>query len=124
MKILLCTIIMLSMISLSSRTSHAEGLSTLIEMGKSQKEMEKTANKETKRFQAVKKAVNNAKIKKGQSQDSIRKKFGEPVIIIAGKNSQEKWVYKPGYATFFDKNKIYLSFDADKKLSGIKVINK
>ena len=99
---------------------YAEGLSTLIEVGKSQNAMQKTLDKETKSFEALKKAIQKGAIKKGESQDVIKKRYGEPVIILPDKQYAKKWVYKPGYATWFDGVRIYLFFDDDKKLKKIK----
>lgn len=102
---------------------YAGGLSALIKLGKSQKEMQKTLNEETKTFKVVKNGIVAEKIKKGQSQDLIREQYGEPVVIISEKNDTEKWVYKPGYASHFDNIKIYLHFDGAKRLKEIKILN-
>ena len=103
---------------------YAKGLSTLIEVGKSQAAMEKELKKETKTFQAIKNAVESGGIKKGQSQKFIEKKYGEPVIILKEKGGVEKWLYKPGNVSHFGGIKIYLFFNTDKKLTGIKMLKR
>lgn len=101
---------------------YADGISTLMEVSKSQDAIEKDLEKETKAFKAVKRAIEEGSIIKGESQRSIRERFKEPVVILPGKDGTEKWIYKPGYASFFDAIKIYLFFDSDKKLTGIKML--
>ncbi|MFH0732897.1 MAG: hypothetical protein V2A72_08300 [Candidatus Omnitrophota bacterium] len=102
---------------LSFATScYAEGLSSLAEAAKAADDAQKTLAAETKIYEAVKKAIENDQIKQGQSQDEIRKLYGEPLVIIQEKNNIEKWVYKPGHATYFDNVKTYLFFDENKSL--------
>ena len=101
---------------------YAEGLSTLMQLSKSQDAMERELENETNVFKAVKRAIENGSIAKGQSQRFIRERLKEPVVILPKDDGTEKWVYKPGYATFFDGIKIYLFFDSDKKLTGIKML--
>lgn len=115
-------IIVLFFIMLFSFTAriHAEGLSTLAEVGKDQAAMQKALDEETKSFRAIRKAIEKGTINKGESQDAIKRSYGEPVIILPDKKHDEKWIYKPGYASWFDGIKIYLYFDSDKKLEGIK----
>ena len=109
---------------LSATTSYANGLSALIGIGKSQAAMQETLKKETKAFEAIKKAIETGAIKKGAPQDSIRSRYGKPVVIISKEGKPEKWVYKPGYATHFGGVKIYLFFDEAKKLTGIQILNR
>ena len=99
---------------------YAEGLSTLAEVGKSQEAMQKALDKETKSFEAIKKAIEKDVIKNGVSQDVIKKRYGNPVVILPDKQYTERWVYKPGYASWFGGIKIYLFFNGGKKLVGIK----
>lgn len=100
------------------------GLGALIEVGKNQAAMQKALDKETKAYEAVKKGMEKGKIKKGDSGDLIRKRYGEPVIALSDKIYAEKWLYKPGWASHFDGIKIYLFFDSDKKLCAIKAVNR
>jgi len=101
----------------------AEGLSTLSAVGKTQQEMQKAVNKETKSFRSVKKALETGDLKKGEDQKEIHRLYGDPVITLPHDKGMEKWVYKPGNASFFNGTKIYLFFDKDKKLAGIKMLN-
>ena len=113
--------VILLVILLFTANSYADGLGSLSEVGKNQDEMVRVLNKETKIYQAVKKAVETGTIKEGQPQDSILDTYGEPVIVLKEYDDIEKWVYKPGHATYFDSTKIYLFFGADKKLKKIEV---
>lgn len=110
-------------VSLIASNCYGEGLSTLAAYGKVQEKMQKVLDSETKAFNAVKKGIENGSIKKGQAQDYIEKRYGKPVIAIPDKEYPEKWVYKPGYATWFDGIKIYLYFDQYQTLMGVKIIN-
>ena len=103
--------------------AYPDGLSSLAKVGKSQGSMAKALKGETKTFERVRKAIENARIKAGQPRDLIRKQYGEPVVIIAEENEIERWVYKPGYASFFDNNKIYLFFDGRGELESIRVFD-
>lgn len=105
-------------------TLHAEGLNTLIEVGKSMGEIAKESEAETKRFDAVKKGIQTGRIVKGQSRDSILKEYGEPVIEKA-KTKREPYamVYKPSSASFFEGIKIYLYFDDNGFLTDTKIVN-
>jgi len=105
-------------------TCHAEGLGTLSDLGKDQDEMAGALKGETKNFLKVKDAVTKGDIKIGISQDLIRNQYGDPVVAMRETGSLEKWVYKPGHASYFDKNKIYLLFDENKLLKEIKIISK
>ena len=111
-------------LSLTSSSVYADGLGTLIQVGKSQDAMERALRQETKVYEAVKKGVETGTIDKGETQDAIRKNYGDPVVVLSEKNNTEKWVYKPGYTSHFDGIKIYLFFDEDKKLIGIKMLNR
>lgn len=116
-------VIITASILLFSGYAFAEGLDTLIEVGRGQAEIAREARDETRNFEAVKQAVENESIQKGQSKDRIRDRYGVPVIEFPkDKNRDETWIYKPGKASFFDGPKIYLIFGDDGILSGIKVV--
>ena len=106
-----------------SFSAFAGPLFELMAVGESQKAMEKELAKETKAYKAVKRAIEKGRIKKGESVDEIRRKYGAPVITLSDRQYAEKWVYKPGYASFFDGIKIYLFFDEDKTLKGVKIMS-
>lgn len=84
--------------------------------------MQKAERRETKAFLAVKKALEDGNLKKGQSGEAIREQYGEPVVILRDKDGTEKWIYKPAYSTHFSGIKIYLFFNKN-TLTGIKVLN-
>jgi len=102
----------------------AEGLDTLIEVGKSMQEIAKETDRETASYKAVKQAVETGVIKEGVNQDFIVQRFGEPVVSVSQKEDSERWVYKPATDDFFKGSKIYLIFGADKMLKEIKVVEK
>lgn len=120
MKILYLIIIFIFLLYTSG--AYGEGLPALIEVAESQKEMQKAVDGETESFLAVKRALETGNLQKGQSQHLIRAEYGAPVIILHDKSGLEKWVYKPGYASYFGGIKIYLFFD-NKALTGIKMLN-
>jgi hypothetical protein len=92
---------------------YAEGLGTLIEVAKSQKEMQRSYDEETKVFERVQSAVERGEIKKGDSKDDILRKYGEPVVILQDKEKGgEKWVYKPASSTFFEGVRVKIFFDS------------
>lgn len=80
----------------------AEGLGTLIELGRSQADIQKQYAQETRTFEVVKKAIESGAIKKGQDKDSIRGKYGDPVVIVNDLDGKhEDWIYKPADSSFF-----------------------
>ncbi|NQU95789.1 MAG: hypothetical protein HQ549_06175 [Candidatus Omnitrophica bacterium] len=119
---IICITLVFACCAFSSSAS-AGPLFELMAVGESQKEMEKELDKETKAYKAIKRAIENGHIKKGESADKIRKRYGAPVITLSDRQYAEKWVYKPGYASYFDGIKIYLFFDDDKALKGVRVMS-
>jgi len=109
---------------ISSLPSYAKGgLGALVKVGKSQAEMEKVMNNETKVFEKVKKAVINDEIIEGQSDSEIESKYGAPVVKIKQpENKLERWVYKPGYASYFDHNKVCIYVNEEGTVSGIELL--
>ena len=114
-------ILIIAFIVLFSASCYAEGIGTLMAVGKSQDEAEAELKRETKAYKAVKNAIEKGKIKKGDTQKNIQARYGDPVIIVSDKDYAEKWVYKPGNATFFDSAKIYLIFNSEGNLAGIRI---
>ena len=101
---------------------YAEGLGTLIEVGRSMADINTAMEKETKSFNRVKSAVDDGDIKKGMSKEDIRRRYGEPVIANNDSATRrEKWVYKPASSTFFKGIRIYLYFDDKGNLDEIRV---
>jgi hypothetical protein len=98
--------------------AHAEGLDTLIEVSRSQAQIQKDYDRQTKAFESVKRAIEKGKLKSGESKGSIRSSYGEPVIVLEkGDASPEMWVYKSAASSYFGGEKIYLTFDKKGKLS-------
>lgn len=94
------------------------GLKALIEVSKTRGKMIKDYKKETDHYNNVKKAIERGKLEKGETDILLKKRLGEPVIILAeGEQGAEKWVYKPGNVSFFDGPKIYLLFDKNGTLT-------
>ena len=116
-------LVTLLFVSFCTSRAFPDALGALIKVGKSQDAMGKALAKETKQYKAVKKAVEQGAIKVGDSASSIKKRFGEPVLISNQKDNGQKWVYKPGHATHFDNVKIYLFFDSSQCLSEIRALN-
>ncbi len=80
----------------------AEGLDVLIEVAKSQAQIKKQYEEETKNFERVKKGVESSAIKKGQVKSDIQAKYGEPVVSIKDPDGKrEDCIYKPETSSFF-----------------------
>ena len=112
-----CVILLVSAVNLC-----AEGLGTLIELGKSQAEMHKQYARETKAFEAVKRAIEAGMIKKGMDKASVLAKYGEPVVIVDDPDGKrEDWIYKPAESSFFKGIRATLFFTAEGVLDEAKV---
>jgi len=118
------SLIVLFVFTAASSCVYADALGTLIDVGKSQKAMGETLNKETKAYEAVKRAVETGRLQKGQTAKEVRSAYGNPVVSSEESGGASRWVYKPGYASHFDGIKINLLFDKDKKLAKIEVLNR
>jgi hypothetical protein len=95
--ILLCLIFLLS-----APICRAEGLDVLIEVAKSQAQIKKQYEEETKNFERVKKGIGSDAIKKGQTKSDIQAKYGEPVVSIKNADGKrEDCIYKPETSSFF-----------------------
>ena len=106
---------------LSGTNCFADGLDTLIEVGRGQAEIQKSYAGETRIYNDVKEAVEDGEIKKGQGADEIRRKYGEPVVNIPDmETGMDKWIYKPAKSSFFKGEKIYLFFDSTGVLAELK----
>jgi hypothetical protein len=107
----------------SSALIRAEGIDSLVEVGKSMADINAGFDQETKVFNRVKAAVDSGAIKKGLSKSSIRTQYGEPVIINDDSaTKREKWAYKPATSSFFEGIRIYLFFDDKDALDEIKTL--
>lgn len=108
--------------ALSASACHAEGLGTLIQVGKSMDEVQRDYDRDTATYGRVKTAIEKGEIKKGLTQATLLK-YGEPVAIVteAGKN-RRIWVYRPGTTDLLNKPKIRLFFDGSGTLDEIAVL--
>ena len=100
----------------------AEGLGTLIELGRSQAEMQKQYARETKAFENVKKAIESGAIKDGMDKGSVLAKYGEPVVVVDDPDGKrEDWIYKPAESSFFKGIRATLFFTPEGVLDGAKI---
>lgn len=100
----------------------AEGLGTLIALGKSQANMQKQYARETKAFEAVKRAIETDVIKKGMDKASVLAKYGEPVVMVDDPDGKrEDWIYKPAESSFFKGIRATLFFTAEGVLDEAKI---
>jgi hypothetical protein len=101
---------------------YAEGLGTLIELGRSQAEMKKQYDRETKAFEAVKRAIESGAVKKGMDKALILSKYGEPVAKVDDLDGKrEDWIYKPAESSFFKGIRATLFFTTEGALDEAKV---
>ena len=61
---------------------YAEGLDNLIELARSQGEIQKQYADETRAFEKVKKSIEAGAIAKGQTKAYIKERYGEPVVSV------------------------------------------
>ncbi len=115
-------VIIMTLVSFSG--AYAEGLDTLIKVGRSMADISSAYDGETKSFNRVKSAVDDGDIKKGMAKEDIRRRYGDPVIANNDSvTNSEKWVYKPAGSTFFKGIRIYLYFDDKGLLDEIKTLS-
>lgn len=80
----------------------AEGLDTLIEMGRSQAQIQEQYAEETRAFEKVKKAIGSGDIRKDETKSAIRATYGAPVVVVKDPDGKrEDWMYKPSSSSFF-----------------------
>ena len=100
----------------------AEGVGTLMQVGKSMDEIQRDYDKETATYGRIKEAIGNGGIKKGIKQDAVLK-YGEPVVrVTEAVNKRHIWVYRPGTTDLLNKPKIRLFFDDSGALDQITVL--
>lgn len=101
---------------------YADGLDTLIELGRSQTEMQKRYNEETATYNNVKKAIERGNIKKGDLASIIESKYGQPVVKVKDFDTGRiKWIYKAAKSTFSEGAKACLLFDKNGVLDEVKL---
>ena len=101
----------------------ADGIGSLIEVGKGMDAAKKDLAEETARFNSVKSAVETGALQKGISRQAVLSQYGEPVVMNEDfATNRERWVYKPASSSFFEGERIYLFFDASGALNEIKIM--
>lgn len=104
--------------------SYADGLDTLIEVARSQGEIQKQFADETRTFEKVKKAIEAGAITKGQTRSAIQEKYGEPVVAVKDiDGKREDCVYKPATSSFFNGIRATLIFTEGGILDEIRLDN-
>lgn len=101
----------------------AAGLKTLMEIGAGQAEIAKSLRQETESYDAVKKAVNSGAIKEGMAADTIREKYGGPIVETYDKKSDlTRWLYMPASSGHFKGEKLYIYIDSENKVKRCELI--
>lgn len=101
---------------------HADGLGTLMQVGKSMDEIQRVYDGETGTYNRIKGAIGKGEIKKGLTQAAVLK-YGGPVVIVSEViRKRQIWVYRPGTTDLLNKPKIRLFFDDNGALDEIAVI--
>jgi len=91
----------------------------LLALSSSQSKMARETKIERRNYLRVNKAIERKKLKKGTLAKVVRRRYGEPVVIVFQKSDKlSRWVYKAYNTTFFLGDKAYLFFDEDDKLVG------
>ena len=99
------------------------GVGSLMDLSKDRGRMVREYEKETKRYQKIKSAIENNKLEVGETSSNVQRLYGEPVIILNDRiGAFEKWVYKPGEKTFLEGEKAYLVFDGEGKLESWELV--
>lgn len=98
-------------------------LKALMKLGKSQAEISKSLQEESKNYKRVKDAIISEELKEGMPAAGIREKYGEPIIdVFDNKKNAYKWLYMPATSTHFKGEKLYLFVSEEGKLVGWKLI--
>jgi hypothetical protein len=114
------TLILLLFTLAGCATLNDEGVRTLLDVRSDEGEKEKALVVEEKRFQVIKRAVDSEYFKRGQSAKEIRRRFGEPMIVIE-ENKGERWGYKSRKSNWLSGPRIYLVFDENARLAHCEV---
>lgn len=100
----------------------AEGLGTLIEVAKSQAEIKKQYDGETRNFERVKKGIESGSIRKGDARAYIEEKYGTPIVSVKDLDGmREDCVYKPAASSFFKGIRATLIYTKDGLLDEVRV---
>jgi len=122
MKSIKMAVFITSLVFTGSGFLYADGLDSLIEVGRSQSEIAKAYAEETRAYESVKRAIEGKGIVKGMAKKAILDKYGEPVVMVGEYGTdREKWIYKPKTSDFSKGPKISLLFTKDGILDEISV---
>lgn len=98
--------------------SKLEGLMTLKRLGDSQKEIETHVDKQEKLFNLLVNDLKAEKLKSGTSETQIQRTYGSPVLTKPAAEPEGSYVLLYRHPTrYFNSDKIYLHFDASRKLT-------
>ncbi len=95
--------------------SSTKDLGFLKELADDEKEKAKAIESDTRNYEKLKEALAVGKLKPGMPIEEIRDRYGEPVVKTQEKEGM-RLGYKPGPASWFGEQKIYLFFDVQGKL--------
>lgn len=124
MKINACLIAALLFFAFSSACK-AEGLDVLIQVAKSQAEIKKQYEEETRSFEKVKKGIESGSIRKGQLKQNIQPQYGAPVVSIKNIDGRrEDCIYKPENSSFFKGIRATLIYTEDGVLDETRIEEK
>ena len=101
------------------------GLGTLMKISGDRGKMIRELNKDTKCFEKISKAIKDSNIKVGVAAKDIRKKYGDPVVVVQEDSSESstRWVYKPGTGSFFEGKKACLVFNKEDCLERFSIVD-
>lgn len=100
----------------------AEGLGTLIAVAKSQADIKKQYEEETRNFEKVKKGIESGAIKKGQTKAGLYAIYGQPVVSIKDMDGKrEDCIYKPESSSFFKGIRATLIFTEQGVLDEVRI---
>lgn len=107
-----------SIVFIGLALAYSADLKTLMEIGASQADIAKTLQRQTSIYNGIKSAIASGALKVGAAAETIRQKYGEPVIdVYDKKRDSNKWLYMPAESSHFKGEKIYLYFDKQNKLT-------
>jgi hypothetical protein len=120
-RIILATILVVSAVCAAA---YADGVGSLIEVGKSMDAAKKELAEETARFNNVKSAIESGALQKGLSRQAVLSQYGEPVVSNKDlATNRERWVYKPASSSFFEGQRAYLFFNNNGDLDEVKFLS-
>jgi len=124
LKHIIFSVMLVFILSGCTKLQYMDELLTLKSVADDQTAMAKMVDAQNKKFEALLEAVRNDRIRKYDTEKSVRRAFGEPILIRQREHNQQQlseWLYR--YATkFFNSDKVYLYFDESKRLVDWKYI--